>query len=30
MAPMPRSVAYAKLRAITAGAAMIRKELGLK
>jgi 5-methyltetrahydropteroyltriglutamate--homocysteine methyltransferase len=30
MAPMPRSVAYAKLRAIAAGAAMIGKELGLK
>jgi len=29
MAPMPRSVAYAKLRAITAGAAIVRKELGV-
>jgi 5-methyltetrahydropteroyltriglutamate--homocysteine methyltransferase len=30
MAPMPRGVAYAKLRAMTAGAAIVRKELGIK
>jgi 5-methyltetrahydropteroyltriglutamate--homocysteine methyltransferase len=30
MAPMPRNVAYAKLRAIAAGAALVRKELGIK
>jgi 5-methyltetrahydropteroyltriglutamate--homocysteine methyltransferase len=30
MAPMPRSVAYAKLRAISAGAAIVRKELGIR
>jgi len=30
MAPMPRNVAYAKLRAIAAGAALVREELGIK
>jgi len=30
MAPMPRGVAYAKLRALVNGAALFRKELGLK
>ena len=30
MAPMPRNVAYAKLRAISRGAALLRKELGIK
>ena len=30
MAPMPRMVAYGKLRAIAAGAALARKELGIK
>jgi 5-methyltetrahydropteroyltriglutamate--homocysteine methyltransferase len=30
MAPMPRSVAYAKLRAIAGGAALLRKELGMR
>ena len=30
MAPMPRNVAYGKLRAITGGAAVLRKELGIK
>jgi 5-methyltetrahydropteroyltriglutamate--homocysteine methyltransferase len=30
MAPMPRSVAYGKLRAIAGGAAILRKELGIK
>jgi 5-methyltetrahydropteroyltriglutamate--homocysteine methyltransferase len=30
MAPMPRNVAYAKLRAIAAGAALVRKELGIE
>jgi 5-methyltetrahydropteroyltriglutamate--homocysteine methyltransferase len=30
MAPTPRNVAYAKLRAIAAGAALVRKELGIK
>jgi 5-methyltetrahydropteroyltriglutamate--homocysteine methyltransferase len=29
MAPMPRNVAYGKLRAITGGAALLRKELGI-
>lgn len=28
MAPMPRDVAAAKLRALAAGAALVRKELG--
>jgi 5-methyltetrahydropteroyltriglutamate--homocysteine methyltransferase len=30
MAPMPRSVAYAKLRAMAAGAAIVRTELGIR
>ena len=30
MAPMPRNVAYGKLRAIAGGAAVLRKELGIK
>ena len=30
MAPMPRKVAYGKLRAIAAGAALVRKKLGVK
>ena len=30
MAPMPRDVAYAKLHALGAGAALLRKELGVK
>jgi len=30
MAPMPRKVAYGKLRAIAAGAALVRKKLGIK
>ena len=30
MAPMPREVAYGKLRAIAGGAALLRKELGIK
>ncbi len=30
MAPMPRNVAYGKLRAITGGAALLRKELGIR
>ena len=30
MAPTPRNVAYAKLRAIAAGAALVREELGIK
>ena len=29
MAPMPRDVAYAKLRAMSAGAALVREELGI-
>lgn len=29
MAPMPRNIAYAKLRAIAGGAALLRKELGV-
>lgn len=28
MAPMPRDVAYAKLRALADGAALVRKEFG--
>jgi len=30
MAPMPRDVAYGKLRAITGGVALLRKELGIQ
>jgi 5-methyltetrahydropteroyltriglutamate--homocysteine methyltransferase len=30
MAPMPRSVAYAKLRSVAGGAALVRKELGIQ
>ena len=30
MAPMPRHVAYSKLRALSAGAALVRKEIGLE
>jgi 5-methyltetrahydropteroyltriglutamate--homocysteine methyltransferase len=30
MAPMPRNVAYGKLRAIAGGAALLRKELGIQ
>jgi 5-methyltetrahydropteroyltriglutamate--homocysteine methyltransferase len=30
MAPMPRNVAYEKLRSLAAGAAIVRKELGIK